>query len=242
MRTSGAGQVAYAMVMIALGIQGLHSGDFTPVWAPVPKNIQARATLVHLCAVISLTTGIGLLWKRSVGVASRVLFAYLALWWVVFRVWEIVCAPSSFPTWDGAAETTAMVAGAWVISRVAGDVGLRIARVLFGLSLVAFGLAHFIYLNDTATLVPRWLPAHVAWAYATGTAFLAAAAAVLTGVRARLAAALVTLQIGLFTLLVWVPIVTAGSKTAFVWSELEISVALTAASWAVADSYGQVHP
>jgi hypothetical protein len=41
----------------------------------------------------------------------------------------------------------------------------------------------------------------------------------------------------LFTLLVWLPVVAAGSRTPFVWSEFGISTALAAAAWLVADTY-----
>jgi hypothetical protein len=57
-------------------------------------------------------------------------------------------------------------------------------------------------------------------------------------VYARLAAALAAIEIGMFTLLVWIPIMMApGSKSTFQWSETFLSVALTAGAWVVAESY-----
>jgi uncharacterized membrane protein len=249
MRIASVGQVVFAAIMIALGIQGLIKGDFTVVWAPVPKGVPARLLLVYLCASISLASGIGLLWRRAAGLAAKVLLVSLIVWFLLWRVRALFTATLVESTWSCGA-TMAMMAAAWVLFAAfatdadrrrfgfaTGDSGLRIARILYALALIPFGYAHFAYLQHTADMVPGWLPWHLGWAYFTGVTFFVASLAILFGVLARLATALSALQMGLFLLLVWIPIASAGHLSAFQQDEIATTLALTAAGWVVAESY-----
>jgi uncharacterized membrane protein len=250
MRIASVGDEVFAATLIGLGILGLIKGDFTAIWQPVPEGVPARGVLAYLCAFIFLTSGIGLLWRRVATPAARVLLTFLLLWMLVFRLPGFLRTFTVGVYWPWC-QTAVIVAGAWVLyaglakdwdkqhlSFATGDTGLRIARMFYGLALIPFGVAHFTYLENTVPLVPAWLPAHVAWAYFTGATFILAGVAVIIGLYARLAAVLSALQMGMFTFLVWVPIVARpGPKSAFQWSETVLSWTLTAAAWVVSDSY-----
>src|SRR5262245_53077462 len=84
MRTAGASRVAFGAILIFLGIQSLVAGDFGVVWQPVPEGVPARAVLVDLCALVSLASGIGLLWRRTARLAAGVLLALFVLWFLAW--------------------------------------------------------------------------------------------------------------------------------------------------------------
>jgi uncharacterized membrane protein len=244
------GHALFAVTMIALGVIGLIKSQYVSIWTGIPKTLPAREMLPYLCAFISLITGIGLLWQRTALIASRVLFITLIVWMLLFRVSHLFVTPTALPYWWACGESAVMVAAAWVLyvwfagdgnekrfSFPRGNKGLRIARILYGLGMIPFGIAHFIYLKFTYPLVPDWLPWHVFWAYFTGCTFIAAGIAMISGVYARLAATLSGWQMGLFTVLVWIPILFAGRATDFQKGEFVASCMLTAAAWVVAESY-----
>src|SRR5438445_13507807 len=98
--------------MIGLGVLGLVTGDFTPVWAPVPEGVPAREALAFACAIVSLGSGVALCWKRTAAPAARVLLAALLIV-LLLRVSAIVRAPAAQDSWSGPGENAATGAAAW---------------------------------------------------------------------------------------------------------------------------------
>jgi uncharacterized membrane protein len=248
MRIKSAGHALFAVTIIAVGILGLIKGDFTAVWQPVYK-VPASQVLAYLCALICVACGVGLLSQRTAAFAARLFLVYLLLYLLVFRVPGLIHGLPVDEYWS-LSQTLVLLAAAWVLYAwfagdwdwqrfgfAIGDKGLRIARALYGVAIIPFGIAHFQYLEHTASMVPGWLPAHVAWAYFTGWAFIAAGVAILIGVGARLAAVLSTLQMGLFLALVWIPALATRPLSKFERGEVLVNCVLAAAAWVVADSY-----
>jgi uncharacterized membrane protein len=90
----------------------------------------------------------------------------------------------------------------------------RIALGLMGVCLLMFGLAHFLYLDFTASMVPARLPGgRKLWAAVTGVGHLAAGIAFLTGVKARPAAIALTSMFAVFGALVHLPALLADPHT-----------------------------
>jgi len=142
MGVASLGQAVFAATMVTLGILGLIQGDFTPTWSGVPKSVPAREVLGYLCAFISLVSGIGLLWRRTAVIASRLLLGSFLVWLLLFRVPLIFRTPTATVAWWASGDTAVMAAAAWVLytwfaadwdrqrlSFATGDKGLRIARI-----------------------------------------------------------------------------------------------------------------
>jgi uncharacterized membrane protein/uncharacterized membrane protein YphA (DoxX/SURF4 family) len=77
--------------------------------------------------------------------------------------------------------------------------------LFYAAPLAAFGTEHFTLTKAIASIVPRWIPWHLFWAYFVGACFIAAALSLVTKVQARLSASLLALTFFLFVVLMDAP-------------------------------------
>lgn len=242
LRRVGVGHLLFALSFAVIGAISLMARDFLLNQQPVPQAIPWREALACVSALLMLLPGLGLLLAPSARLSALVLTAFVLLWVLALQIPRVLAHPLIEASWLGLGEDASLVAGGWVIyCAVAGrsDAGLRVARVLFGLALVPIGLSHFFYLKMAADLVPAWMPLRVPLTGLGGAGHIAAGLAIAFGVVPRLAATLEAIMESLFTLICWVSAVAATPASREAWVNLFISTALSAAAWAVAESYAK---
>jgi uncharacterized membrane protein len=241
----------FAMGMVGLGMLALVYVDFAMVWQPVPPGIPGRTILAYASGVIMLLGGIGLLFRATAAWSVRILFPYLIVW-LLLKVPALVVAPKMEAVWLGFGELAVLMAGGWTLFATVGELregsplrfatgerGVRLARILFAVSLLPIGLSHLVYVKETAELVPAWLPYRVGWAYLTGAGQMACGLGVLFSILPRVAARVEAGMLSLFTLLVWVPKIMAAPRERLPWTAFFISWAIASAAWAVAQNIAE---
>jgi uncharacterized membrane protein len=195
-----------------------------------------------------LVGGLGLLLRATAAWSARVLFPYLVIW-LLLKVPALVAAPQLEAVWLGFGEIAVLLTGGWILFAklaglregapfgfLSGENAIRLARLLFAVSLIPIGLSHLVYVKETVELVPAWLPYRVGWAYLTGVGQIACGLGVLFSIFPRLAATVEAAMISLFTLLVWVPAVLHAPTARLPWTAFFISWAIAAAAWVVAQN------
>ncbi len=236
-RIYGLGVVAMAMVCLAWG-------NFDP-GQPVPKDFPGRAALAHAAAVFMLAAGAGVAWRRTAAWGAAALTTYYALIVVILMDGRVLLAHyAEYIAYENIAEQLAIAAGGLIIyatyARIDAALAARLARLgqlAFSVCALVFGGAHFAYMNMTAPLVPKWLPpGQEFWAYATGIGQIAAGVAILSRVKARLGAILLTAMYACFALLVWAPMLLADPSSFDNWTESALTLVLIGVAWVVTDS------
>jgi hypothetical protein len=243
--TSSFGMLFYGAAAMALGLIGFVWGDFATDWQHVKQDIPFHGVLAYGTAALELIGGAALFWRPTARWGAgmvTLIYSIFALIWVR----EIVATPLTWDRWSNFFEEFSIVtSGAAVFASLSppgsawhGRTGLMCR--LYGICPISFGMTHFLFIAACAPWVPAWLPFGGAfWTVLTGTCFILAAFAILTGICAGLAAGLNAVMIVAFEVLVWIPKVVAAPQDHFMWSGNGICVALAAGAWAVADLIGK---
>jgi uncharacterized membrane protein YphA (DoxX/SURF4 family) len=252
------GVFVYGWASVAAGIFDFIWGDFDASHQPIQAwgdNIPGRTIFAYITAVWMITGGIAILWRRSAR-AGAVALAGIYFIFAVFWLPRFYTAPhylgARIPVFIGVfggfgTQLIVAAAGALVYASLAtrGSSWPRtmiVARWIFGLCSVDFGLGHLTDVKTNTIYVPKWMPlGGEFWVIVTGICFVLAGLAILAGILDILAARLLGLMFLVFNLVALPPFVFAHPKHHPAWGGNAYNLAAVGAAWILADSLARHH-
>src|SRR5271169_4959799 len=176
------GRPIYALAIIALGFETMvcaryPSHSLGPGYEVIPALpwLPAIPSLAYAFGIIWVVCGAGLLSERTLRPAAMALGGLLFLCTLILDVPKNAAAIGSISLRTIVFEPFALACLAWLLPGPGATPAWlsRASRYLLALSLIVFGVDHFLALGFIATLLPSWIPFHVFWVAFFGIAFIA---------------------------------------------------------------------
>jgi hypothetical protein len=246
----------FSLAIIALGAENVVCAHDVMFLYPNPPNSRFAAIsvlpflppvpwLACIFGTILAACGIGLLFRRMVRTASRSLGWILFFCSIVLEVPKYAAVPRSVSLRTVVFEPLAMATLAWLLPGINAIPPLlgRVSRYLLALSLIVFGVDHFLGLQPIGTLLPNWIPWHVFWIAFFGAGFVSAGLSIAFDVLLSWGAAGIGLMFAIWVFTLHLPRVLGlygipgAPHSPAEWSSLLIATAMWGGNLALAGVY-----
>jgi uncharacterized membrane protein len=202
---SKAGRVFFGLAITVMGALTIYYGDFPYMLIP-PKHagIPGITILTYISGALLIVAGTSIFSGKKIGSVSLLLGGTLLL---IFCFWfipyQLLVSTNfiHFGDWENAAKELALAGGALVIAAQFSEKSENplikllsqlksLGVFIFSLTIISFGVDHYLYAKEAADYVPSWIPYHLFWIYFTGTALAASGFAIIIKIKGKLAATL----------------------------------------------------
>jgi len=232
------GRAFYSIALIVYGIQQFVYGDFRPVQLP------AWQSHLPLLPVWAYLTGAVLIFVGGATLAGRGRIALLLTGGIFLFFFLFVHVPYEFfgeenssthlALWVSALKELALAGGAFVMagsypeSEGAKDRSrpvrfleriIPFGGIFFSITIISFGITHFMYAEFVATLVPEWVPDHLFWTYFAAVTLIASGICIVLKVRQGVVALLLCVMLFIWVFTVHLPL-TIKNPTAMRGNDL----------------------
>jgi len=220
------GRIFYGIAIAALGFQTIYSKDFPYMLIPAEHTrIPGLVMLAYISGTILILAGLSIIFEKGTRPISLLLGSVLLLIFCFYFIpYEFMTSPNymQWGEWENAEKELALAAGAFVIagcfsekdsnSPLKGFLAklMPFGTIVFCLTIICFGIDHFIYGKDAADYIPSWVPYHIFWIYFTGAALTGSGIAIILKIRPGLFAFLLATMIFIWVLILHIPkVITA---------------------------------
>lgn len=219
-----AGRIFFALGIIGIGIQQFIYAEFRPVlleqW---PSSFSRVVIWVYLSGAALALAGIIILVSKNARRTTLVLGVGFLVFFVAFHLtYQLFFTPYSFHlgSWTNPLKELAFSGGAFVIAgsyperklladksslENLMDAFIGIGSIFFSVTMIVFGIDHFLYTKFVATLIPAWIPWHIFWTYFAGTALIGAGICIILKIQLKLIGILLGIMLFIWFVILHIP-------------------------------------
>jgi uncharacterized membrane protein len=239
---SDAGRIFFGLSIAVLGAQTVLDHAFPYMLIPPKLSWRPDAPFVaYFFGTLLALSGLCIVFKLQTRFVSLLLGGLLMLVFVFYYIpfQFSVTDFTQLVQWENAEKELDLACGAFIVAGCFAESDntsiakflsklIPIAPILFGITILCYGIIHFQHADAVADYVPAWVPARLFWAYFAGAALIASGVAIILKRKWELAGLMLGIMIFIWFAVLHVPrVVTA--EAAYLPSE--ISSAMLALSY-----------
>jgi hypothetical protein len=220
---SNIGRIFYGISIAVMGLVTIYDHDFPYMFIPPGHSWLAGHEIVAYIsgALLILAGGFIAFAKKTLQVSLVLGAVLLAIFCFYFIPYQMMASSRymHFGQWENAAKELALAGGAFVVAGCIWRKLMRFGAVLYAITIISFGIDHFLFAREALDYIPSWIPYHLFWMYFTGSALLGSGIAIILKIRPALFATLLGGMIFVWFIILHVPRVIA-SPLAYIGSEV----------------------
>jgi len=217
-------RIFYGIAILVYGVQQFIYGNFRGVQLPPWQNhLPALNIIAYITGAGLIVAGASIIFDvRARNVSLMLGGIFLLLVCLVHVPYELVSEPNKsyhLGLWTNTLKELALAGGAFVVAGSYDENHPEQKSVLinfleklipygslfFSITIVSFGIAHFMYEKNIESMVPSWIPDHTFWTYFSGTALIGSGVCIILDIRQHKIAALLGAMLFLWVWLVHIP-------------------------------------
>ena len=214
------GRIFYGISMAAMGLLTIYFDDFPYMFIPPGHSwISAHEVVLYISGALLILAGAWIAFGKKIMPVSLLLGTVLLLIFCFYFIpYQLLVSPNymHFYDWENAIKELTLSSGAFVIAGCYQEQNknpvisflrklIPLGTILFSLTIISYGVLHFVYGREAADYIPSWIPYHVFWIYFAGLALLASGVGILLKIKLRLAAVLLGTMIFIWVLILHIP-------------------------------------
>jgi uncharacterized membrane protein len=218
--SSQVGRIFYGIAMAGMGFQTIYLADFPYMLIPpAHSGIPGLAIISYISGAMLILAGACIVFEKKPKTVALLLGTLLLLICFLYYVPYEFLATSAymhFGEWENAAKVLGLSSGGFVVAGLYSTNNesfsprflsklIPLGSLLFSLTILSFGINHFLYAKEASDYVPSWIPHPIFWIYFAGVALIGSSVAIILKIRIPLFAFLLGAMIFIWFIILHIP-------------------------------------